>query len=87
MGGIVGMAVIEVGDHGGESIEHIQVGAWIEIGGGDGGGGVSHKDAAQTIGHAPILDDFVDHVGNINHLLVLAGFDSDSLHDNLSSLV
>jgi len=43
VGWIVGVAVAELGDHGFEGVEHVEVGAGIEVGGGQGGCGVEDE--------------------------------------------
>ena len=73
---VVGMTVAELGNHGFEGIKHVEVGAGIQIGGGQRGGGVEYEQVAYSCGLRMIfLEQGFDGFGDVEDFAFLAGFD------------
>jgi len=82
MGWVVRMAVAELGNHGFEGVEHIEVGAGIEVGCSQRGRGVEYEQVADSrCLRVVLLEQGFDGVGDVQDFASLAGSDGDLLHD------
>src|SRR5579863_10199485 len=82
MAGIVRMAVAQFWNHGFEGVEHVEVGAGIEIGGGERGCGVEDQEIADSCCLRVIrLEQSLHGFSDVKNLTFLAGFEGDPLHD------
>src|SRR5579863_622148 len=76
------MAVAGLGNHGFEGIEHVEIGAGIEVGCGQCGRGVEDEYIADSgCLRVVCLEHRFDGVGDVEDFALLAGFDGEFLHD------
>jgi hypothetical protein len=80
---VVGMAVAQLRHHGLEGVEHVEVGAWIEIGGGEGRGGVEDVEAADAGGAGQM---FLNLSGDVDDLAFAVGGDGEMGHGGQSTI-
>ena len=81
VGRVVGMAVAKLRNHGFEGIEHVEIGAGIEVGCGQRGRGVEDEQVADSRRlRVVFLEQGFDRVGDVQDFAFLAGFDGDLLH-------
>jgi hypothetical protein len=82
VGWVVGMAVAELGDHAFEGIEHVEIGAGIEVGCGQRGRGVEYEQIADSrCLRVVLLEQGFDGVGDVQDFAFFASFYGDLLHD------
>ena len=74
---VVGMAVAKFGHHGLEGVEHIEIGAGIEIGSGESRGGVQDVEADDA---GRVEEVGFDLLGDVEDLALAVGGDSELRH-------
>ena len=81
--GIVLVAIVELGDHQVEGVEHVEIGTGIEIGGGERSRSVEYQEIANSRCQRVIrLKQSFHGFGNVEDFAFLAGFEDDPLHEN-----
>ena len=77
---IVRMAIAKLGNHGFEGIEHVEIGAGIEVGGGQRGRGVEDEQVADSAWPDSSASSDSHGTGNVEDFAFLAGSDGELLH-------
>ena len=80
---VVWVAVAHLWQELAQGLEEVEVGAGVEVGGGNGAGGVGGEDDADAGVPVGSLEELLDGIGEVENLVFLAGGDGDGLHASL----
>jgi hypothetical protein len=73
------VAIAELRDHRFEGVEHVEIGAGIQVGGGESSGCVEDENMANA-GPSMLLERVFEEIGKVNDFALLPGFYRESLH-------